>query len=108
MSLRELGVFEPLGPTHPLVARRVNCWICDRPLARGTRTAIVARETPEEAGSSSLEGEIVCGTCHLRGKRIRTPDGPRIVLHVKEGDGSPYPVVTTDGRPWKADEVDRA
>ena len=106
MSLRELGVFEPLGPTHPLVARRVNCWICDRPLATGTRTAIVARETPEEAGSSSLEGEIVCGTCHLRGKRIRTPDGPRIVLHVKEGDGSPYPVVTTDGRQWKADEVD--
>lgn len=105
MSLRDLDVFPPLGEDHPLVRDGRKCWICEKPIVRGTRTGLVARETPEEAGSSSVEAEIVCGTCKLRGKRIRTPEGPRIVETVKEGDGSPFPVITTDGCQWRDEEV---
>jgi len=48
---------------------------------------------------------MVCGTCHLRGTEIQTPKGRRIVERIKDGDASPYPVETTDGQQWKADEV---
>lgn len=47
----------------------------------------------------------VHATCHLRGKRIMTILGPRIVDRVEDGDAGPYPVVTTDGRQWKDEEV---
>ena len=44
-------------------------------------------------------------TCFLRGEEIQTPEGRRIVERVKEGDGSPFPVITTDGRQWRDEEV---
>ncbi len=108
MSLRDLGVFEPLKADHPLVEQRRNCWICDGPIIAGMRTALVPFQTPEEAGSHTVEASVVCGTCHLRGKTIRTPIGLRVVLHVMRGGYEPElptVVVTTDLREWRDEEV---
>lgn len=103
MSLRDLGVFNPLPSDHSLVGDR--CWICDKGIEAGMRVALRAIESAEEAGSLSVEARVICATCHLRGGEIQTPKGRRIVDYVKDGDGSPFPVVTTDGSQWRADEV---
>lgn len=104
MSLRDLGVFEPLPKDHPGVG--MKCWTCKRVIGAGTRTALQAIETPDETGSCTVGCELVCATCFLRGARIMTAGGERIVERVKDGDASPYPVETTDGHQWERNEVD--
>lgn len=105
MSLRDLGVFHPLQKDHPLAG--TPCWKCKYILGIGTRTALKPYETSEQIGSRTIEAKPICATCHLKGENIYTPVGMRIVDYVKCGDGSPYPVVTTDGRQWKDEEVER-
>ena len=105
MSLRNLGVFAPLKPDHPLVIDENRCWMCGGLFAAGVRVGLNPVETPDETGSLTVRAEVVCGTCFLKGKTIVTPKGRRIVARIKEGDGSPYPVETTDGQQWKDDEV---
>ena len=105
MSLRELGVFNPLRPEHPLVVDRGSCWKCGTTFAAGMRVALNAIETSDQTGSRTVEAKAVCATCHLRGKEVQTHLGRRIVDRVKDGDASPYPVITTDGHEWRDDEV---
>lgn len=105
MSLRDLGVFSPLKADHPLVEQGRHCWICATPIVAGMRTALVAFQTAEEARSHSVEAEVVCGTCHLRGKVVRTPIGLRVVLHVLPDGHDPDAVVTTDLHDWGESEV---
>ena len=103
MSLRDLGVFAPLKKDHPSVGER--CWKCSEILDIGTRVGLCATETPDQSGSLTVEAAIICANCHLKGQKVMTPDGPRIVEYVKRGDGSPFPVCTTDGKQWKDEEI---
>ncbi len=103
MSLRDLGIFEPLGKDHPGVG--MPCWICEKVIGAGTRTSLKPCETPDQTGSQTVESKLVCATCCLRGEAIMTDGGRRIVDRVKDGDGSPFPVVTTDGLEWADGEV---
>lgn len=96
MSLRDLGVFAPLPEDHPLVRQRAHCPICERLLGVGVRTALVPIQTPEEAGSHTVEATAVCACCYLEGKEITTPVGRRTVLFVMSG-AWPNPIWTTDG-----------
>ena len=75
--------------------------------SRGVRVAVSPIETPDQTGSLTVEVKVVCATCHLRGREITTPVGRRIVERIKDGDGSPYPVITTDGKEWRDAEVTR-
>jgi hypothetical protein len=112
MSLRDFGVFAPLKEDHPAIGDR--CWKCKGVFGIGTRTAINPIETADQSGSLTVRGELVCATCHLRGKECVVPidkgNGKatlesRIIERVKEGDASPYPVETTDGKQWNEKEV---
>lgn len=105
MSLRNLGVFSPLSGDHPIVAGCDRCWKCGQAFAAGMRVALAPIETSEQAGPLTVEARPVCATCHLKGQEIATPAGRRIVEHIKDGDGSPFPVLTTDGRQWPETEV---
>lgn len=98
MSLSDLGVSGPLKADHPIVLNHVKCWRCSVRLVVGTRMVIAGWE-------SSEDDRPICATCHLRDRVISTPRGDRVVDRIKDGDGSPYPVLTTDGEQWRADEV---
>lgn len=105
MSLRDLGVFAPLKADHPTVMDDDKCHYCDLPLTTGVRVALIPWQTADETGSLTVEARVVCATCSLRGREITTPVGRRIVQYVRDGDASPFPVVTTDGREWRDEEV---
>lgn len=105
MSLRELGVYGPLKSDHPLVADGDSCWKCGTIFAAGMRVALNPIETPDQSGSLTVLARPVCATCHLRGREIRTPIGRRIIERIKDGDGSSYPVITTDHRQWQDTEI---
>ena len=104
MSLRDLGVFAPLTADHPLVTDGKRCHYCDLPLTAGVRVALVPWHTADETGERCVEAKVVCATCSLRGREITTPVGRRIVQYVRDGDEE-RPVVTTDGREWRDEEV---
>jgi hypothetical protein len=103
MSLRDLGVFAPLREDNP--SRGRPCWKCGNILGAGSRVALIPIETPAETGSLTVRAEVICATCHLKGQEVKTPEGNRIVLRIKDGDGSPFPVETTDGKQWRDNEV---
>lgn len=105
MSLRDFDILPPIKADHPLAEHPRKCWVCNRVVGQGVRIALVPFHTPEETGSYTVDARIVCGTCHLRGKTVNTPVGLRVVDKVKDGDGSPYPVVTTDNQQWKDEEI---
>ncbi len=94
MSLTDLGVSEPLERRDLNIGQ--VCRLCRVPCEFGTRIATVSRTIPKT---------IVCATCLLAGVRIQTKAGERCISRIKVGDGSPYPVETSDGSQWKDDEV---
>lgn len=95
----------PLSESHLLLINKDACWKCGRHFGHGVRAALNPIETPEESGSLTVQAKAVCATCHLRGKEIQTPIGRRIVERIKDGDGSPFSVLTTDGAQWRDSEV---
>ncbi len=103
MSLRDLGIYSPLPKEHPAVGEK--CWKCAQTIGAGTRTGLQPIETTEQTGCSKVRAKVVCATCYLKGREIGTPDGRRIVERILDGDGSPYPVHTTDGHQWTEEEV---
>lgn len=105
MSLRTLGIMGPLEAEHPAVGE--PCWKCGKKMAPGMRVGLAPIETTTQTGSLTVECKLVCATCHLRGVEIMTEGGPRIVERVKDGDASPFPVLTTDGLQWAEREVDK-
>ena len=91
-------VFKPLGENHLLVVDRHVCPICQKEFCAGQRTTLLSA-TAEIA--STLRAVPVHASCGLRG--LRTERGK--IERIKEGDGSPFPVVTTDGKQWTLGEV---
>lgn len=104
MSLRDLGVFAPLEPDHPMAVDGERCHYCHRSIAAGVRVVLVPWHTADEVGSNCVEAQVVCATCGLRGRQIATTIGRRIAQYVHDGDVE-RPVVTTDGRSWRDEEV---
>ena len=105
MSLRDLGVFNPLKGDHPLASSRTPCPHCGVNFGPGDRVALRPVQTPEEAGSLTVEAAPVHATCFLAGQTIRTPSGLRVVHYILCGDASPFPVRDTAGGQWRDEEV---
>src|SRR3990167_6461150 len=103
MSLHSLGVYPPLKPSHPLVKDQERCWICEQLFTAGQRVALMALKAPT-GQAQTIEAKPVHATCFLRGREVSTPEGPRIVERVKDGDASPFPLVTTDLQQWRDEE----
>lgn len=103
-------IYPPLSADHPCVTKSIPCWICDRPFQAGQRTILVPIEAHDGPGFKNVEAKVVHATCRLRGREAIYWDGDKpltlIVERVKDGDGSPYAIETTDGRQWREDEVE--
>lgn len=85
-------IFAPLQATHPLIADADVCPLCKRGFAAGERVTLAPARTPQ-VGVETVPGIPLHATCAFRG--MATPVGT--IDRLKDGDGSPYPVVTEDG-----------
>lgn len=95
-----MRVFKALEEGHPLINGAL-CWICGEDFKTGERIMLLQYETVEMAESQTVQTRPAHATCRLRGSQ--TVAG--IIDRIKDGDGSPFPVVTTDGKQWKLEEV---
>lgn len=93
-------IFNPLKADHPLVKDGDSCPLCKRPFFEGERTVLAAARTPLE-GFENVPAVPLHARCALEG--MKTAKGT--IKHVKDGDGSPYPIVTEQGQ-FKAEELD--
>lgn len=93
-------VFPPLKADHPLVKDGEPCPLCHKPFLAGQRVMLTPARTPQR-GVETVQ--CFCGhaTCCLRG--AKTPVGE--IDRIKDGDGSPFPVITTDGKQWRLREA---
>lgn len=104
-----MRIFAPLDLKHPLVTNGDNCALCHRRFWQGQRTTLLAPDVPGRA--QAVRAVPVHATCALQDVIVHRADGSEIVIErIKDGDGSPYPVVGRDlesGRPgqWKLEEV---
>jgi hypothetical protein len=94
-----MRVFLPIGVEDFLLKK--TCWICGRNFKELERPVLLAKQTSEEAGSLTVEAAPCHATCALRGRE--TARG--IIDFIKDGDGSPFPVVMTNGRQYRLSEV---
>lgn len=98
--MQNIRVFPPLKQGHP--ACSMKCWICSRSMSEGTRVVLKATQTQADAGSLTVEAKIVHATCALRGVEFTYG----IIDYIKDGDGSPYEVVMTNGKQFKLSELE--
>ena len=87
-------IFKPLGSDHPLVEDQSwRCPFCKRWFYTGQRVTLISIDA-----SSTLEANVPAvpahATCAFRGAKI--PHGK--IERIKDGDGSPYAVVTDRGQ----------
>ena len=87
-----IRVFDPLEPNHPLVTDAKVCAICDEPFLAGQRVVLAPVRYP--AYPEKVAAVPVHATCGLKGHRTQVG----ILERIKDGDGSPYPVVTDRGQ----------
>jgi len=87
-----MRVFRPLKADHPLVMDGDRCALCKRGFEAGERVTLAPARTPL-AGFETVPAVPLHATCALEG--MQTPAGE--IERIKDGDGSPYPVLTTDG-----------
>ena len=76
---------------HPLLDDDAKCWVCERRFFEHERITLVPFEAPKP----------VHATCAWRG--MKTDVG--IIERILDGDGSPFPVRTTDGKQYKLEEI---
>ena len=91
-------IFDPLKEDHPLVKNGKKCPFCERKFfAHQRRTLLsVNAEMP-----STVQAVPAHAQCAFRG--VKTSKG--IIMYVKDGDGSPFPIVMDDGKQYKGEEV---
>ena len=94
-------VLPPFKAEHPTVRNGRQCGVCAEPFQAGQRTVLVPVRIPRE-GPETMPACLCHATCVLRGANTRVGEIDRI----KDGDGSPFPVLTTDGRQWTLSECD--
>ena len=91
-------IYAPLNAEHPLVKNQDDCPLCKKPFCPGERTVLLSINCEIV---STVQAVAVHASCGLKG--VRTEHGE--IDYVKDGDASPYPVVTTDGKQWKFEEL---
>ena len=97
-----MRIFKGLKSDRPLVTGNDKCWICAREFCVGHRVVLKTVEMTDMSGSLTVEAKPVHATCALRGKNIPYVG---IIDRIKDGDASPYPVIMTDGKQYKLEEV---
>ena len=92
-------VYGPLAEDHPAVTEKDRtCPICRKGFCVGERTILLSVQAEI---ISVVAGALVHATCGLHGLETRVGT----IVRIKDGDGSPFPVVTKDGHQWKFDET---
>lgn len=95
-----MRVFAPLKDDHPLVSDAVKCPLCWKPFQAGERVVLAAARDPQQ-GVENVPAIPCHATCALKGAKTRVGT----ILRIKDGNGSPYPVITDDGKQWKLTEA---
>ena len=89
-----MRVFRPLPPEHPLIIDGTICPICRQTFKAGERTTLApVREAPQQ-GAETVPAIPLHATCALEGMKTRHGT----ITRIKNGDGSPFPVETTQGQ----------
>lgn len=106
-SRRVIGrVFKPLPEDHPLAMDgRPVCWICERQFRAGERTLLLSYEAPTETGFATVEAKVSHATCALKGTVFRVNGKAFVIERIKDGDASPFPVLSTDGSQFSLHEA---
>ena len=94
MHIKDLAykrVFRPLQKDHPLVTDGTRCGKCHEPFFGGQRVTLAAMHQANRA--STVEALPLHATCAYAG--LETDLGE--IERIKDGDGSPFPVVLTNG-----------
>lgn len=95
-----MRVFAPLKGDHPLVTEGDLCPLCRSTFRAGERIVLAPARAPQ-MGVESVPAIPLHATCALEG--AKTPVG--IVVRIKDGDGSPFPVLTADGQQHTLEEA---
>lgn len=114
-----LGIIGPLDSVNCDTVGQ--CKACGQHVGIGSRLCLARDDGPASnvetppvfyVGGKMIQARagVYCGTCALYGRRVLTPSGYRVVVRVKSGDGSPYPVDTVDPvtgirQQWKTEEL---
>ena len=103
MAVEEsMRVFRPLKPDHPLVVDGDTCPVCKARFAPGARI-VLTPVRPAVDGVETVQALPLHATCALAG--AETALG--VIERIKDGDGSPYPVIMVDGkREYRIEEVE--
>lgn len=94
-------VFKPLRESHPLVKFEKVCPLCDETFRIGQRVMLIPARQPLH-GVETVPSAVAHATCCLRGMKTIVGEIDRI----KDGDASPYPVITTDGKQHTLQEAE--
>ena len=86
-------IFNPLLKDHPLVTGRETCPLCKELFVEGERVMLTPARTPQE-GVETMPAIATHARCALDG--AKTPKGT--ISSVKDGDASPFPIVTDKGQ----------
>lgn len=95
-----MRVFNPLKPEHPLIVDDQKCSLCRQPFVSGQRIMLIPARIPTQ-GVENVPCAVAHASCCLHG--MHTPVG--VIDRIKDGDASPFPVLTTDGKQWKLEEA---
>ena len=87
-----MRVFQALTDKHPLVTSSNLCPLCQRPFVTGQRTVLAPCR--EATKPETIQAIPLHATCSLAG--MQTPKG--LIERIKDGDASPFPVLTNEGQ----------
>ena len=90
-------IFNPLKHDHPLIKDGDKCPYCNEIFKQGQRTILISAESKKAATMRAIPAHA---TCALKGAKTELGEIERI----KDGDASPYPVITTDGKQYTLSE----
>lgn len=90
----DMEIFGPLKETHPLVEKdsKTRCAICYKKFYAYQRITLIP--IPQTQKGNTSQAIAAHATCVYRG--IDTPVG--IIERIKDGDGSPFPVLLMNGK----------
>jgi len=89
-------IYAPLMWDHPLIGK--ICGICDKKFFPSERITLLCVDCDEV---STVQGCPVHASCAYKG--VKTPKG--IIERIKDGDGSPFPVIMEEGEQYKFEEI---
>lgn len=93
-------IFRPLPSGHPLVTSDAICSLCKKRFHIGERIVLAPAREPQ-SGWETVPAAPLHARCALNG--AKTPVG--IISNIHDGDGTPYPIVTGDGKSWTVEEA---